>query len=249
MYEPIVASPDGTILSGHLRLTCLLELGYTEAPVRIHPGFDKATDELLYLIDSNTKRRHLTPRQIAMAYTALKELVPEASAPPSRRKRADAKNGPDGVSSGEATPKPSRVTAEDRLGVTKKTAEALATVFTSKGVPDEVQQAVDSGKLKATVAAKVVRGEVKRQGGTIRDPSAVLEQLSKPKVPKAVHARLQSVRDSLRRALADMTDGEEIDACVEALGEIIEVATQARDGLEPPMQASIPREQAAVLFD
>jgi len=92
LQEPIIVKKDGTVLSGHLRLTAVQELIQEEVvdkpnvcvaarmmlrkkiiPVRVHPNFEREEDELDYLILSNTTRRHLTREQRAEIFTFLQK--------------------------------------------------------------------------------------------------------------------------------------------------------------------------------
>jgi len=53
---------------GHMRLASRSTLGFRTVPVRVHRGLRTSRAELLYLVDSNTKRRQLTMREIGKAY-------------------------------------------------------------------------------------------------------------------------------------------------------------------------------------
>lgn len=161
-WEPIIAKADGTVLSGHSRLRVLKALKRPTALVR-RVLVDSYREELEILIRSNTDRRQMSPRQIAFAFKRLKETAKEdgGSKQPMGRPKKGAES---------STHSKTRDAAAETLGVSRNEATALETVFTTEGVPEAVKQAVDSGKVAPTTAAKAVVAEKKRQGGEIKEP-------------------------------------------------------------------------------
>src|SRR5258706_8087152 len=113
IWEPIVAKRDGTVLAGHVRLTCATQLELETVPVRVHEGFTSYLDEVKFVIHSNTNRRHLTPEQIAHSFKRLKEIPREhggAKGKPGRRNGSE-KGGESATVSGKT-----RDVAADMLG-------------------------------------------------------------------------------------------------------------------------------------
>ena len=182
-WEPIVATPVGVILAGHRRHAALTELGAKTALVRF-ATCESYRDELEHVIRSNTDRRHLTPKEIALAFSRLKS-TPKAEGGTKKPKGGDTRK-----QSASGCGKDGRDEAASLLGIGRNEAEALEDVFTTPGVPEELKDAVNSGKVKPTPAAKAVRSEVKRQGGEVTSPVALkafAETKSAPKSPRAVH--------------------------------------------------------------
>lgn len=166
-WEPIIAKADGTVLSGHSRLRCLLALKLPTALVR-RVMVDSYREEIELLIRSNTDRRQLSPRQIAFAFKRLKETAKDeggAKLAMGRPKRGEEKSG--------SKPILSRDQAASMLGVGADEARALEAVFTTPGVSEEVKAAVDAKKLAPTTVAKAIAVEKKRQGGEIKDASTL----------------------------------------------------------------------------
>ncbi|MFY8001798.1 MAG: ParB/RepB/Spo0J family partition protein [Candidatus Kapaibacteriota bacterium] len=70
--DPLVAKPDGTLLTGHNRLTIAKRLGLPRVPVRyVQTGIEDETKELEFVIKDNLLRRHLTDGQRIMLYERL----------------------------------------------------------------------------------------------------------------------------------------------------------------------------------
>ena len=184
IWEPLAIKADGTILSGHLRYACAQALKLEAVPTRVRPAFAHYRDEVSFVIRSNTDRRQLSLQEVAFAFKRLKEL-------PKEQGGAKRRNGGDRKSPGikNQSAESSGLIGETRddaalhVGVSRNIAEAAETIFTSSDVPQELKSAVNSGKVAPTTAAKQVREERKRQGGTITDPSrlvAVAEHKTKP---------------------------------------------------------------------
>lgn len=173
IFEPLAIKADGTIISGHLRHAIAVDLGLKAVPVRVVDAFASYRDELEVLIRSNTDRRQLKPSEIALAFKRLKETPrDEGGAKGSKGGGAKGKRGAPNQSGARAG-KDGRDEAASMLGIGTHEARALETIFTTPGVPVELKKAVDKGTVKPTPAAKAVATEVKRQGGTIRDASAL----------------------------------------------------------------------------
>ena len=165
--EPLCVRADGTILSGHLRYACARSLKMAAVPVRVVDAFTTYLDEIRFVIESNTARRQLTRREIGLAMNRLKQIPREQGGAKAKMGRPKSPSPGTGLSE-------SRSEAAKMLGVGRKTAEACETVFTTPGVPEELKKAVDKGRVAPTAAAKEVKAEVRRQGGEIKAPTALV---------------------------------------------------------------------------
>lgn len=186
--EPLIIRDDGngfgTILSGHKRHACAVELELETVPVRVHAPFESYYAEVAYVIRANTERTHMKPGEIAVAMKRLRELSREQGGAKAKRGGDHGNQHTGGKRQvGESPQLPTRDLAASTLGVSTDVARACETVFSTPGVPDDFKAAVNDGSVKPTTAAKAVRAEVKRQGGAIESPAA-LSALAQPKAPK-----------------------------------------------------------------
>ena len=204
-WEPIIAKTDGTVLSGHSRLRVLKALRRPTALVR-RVVVDSYREELEILIRSNTDRRQMSPRQIAFAFKRLKETSKEEGG--AKKKIGRPEKGGE-----RSTVSKSRDDAAAMLGVGEQEARALETVFTTEGVPEAVKQAVDSGKVAPTTAAKAVAAEKKRQGGEIKEAGPltawagdkVEKKAPSPMTERSAHEhRIDGEAKRLRAAMATL---------------------------------------------
>ncbi len=177
IWEPLAIKADGTIVSGHMRFHIAQALKLASVPVRLVPDFASYRDEVEYLVRCNTDRRQLTRGEIAIVYKRLRELPKSAGG--TKGKMGRPKKGEEKSGANTRLSRP-RDEAATLLGVTVNEARALETVFTTPGVPDALKSAVNKGTLAPTPAAKAVRTELKRQGGEIRDVSALDAVARKP---------------------------------------------------------------------
>lgn len=205
IIEPLTIKSDGTIISGHLRHSVACKLKLRTVPVRVIDTPATYRDELELLIRSNTDRRQLTKGQVALAFKVLRETPREQGGAAGKRggdrKSVDAKN--QSAASGTLKPK-ARDEAAALLGVGRHEAEALEIVFATPGVPEELKRAVNSGVVAATPAAKAVRAEVKRQGGTIKETTALRAVADPPRPqPRVKPAHEQRVADEADRYMKD----------------------------------------------
>jgi ParB-like chromosome segregation protein Spo0J len=70
--DPLVAKPDGTLLTGHNRLTIAKRLGLPRVPVRyVQSGMTDETKEIEFVIKDNLLRRHLNDTQRMALYERL----------------------------------------------------------------------------------------------------------------------------------------------------------------------------------
>jgi len=170
-------------------------------PVRVWPAFASYLEEVKFVVRSNTDRRQLTFQQIAYAFKRLKEI-------PREQGGAKKKIGRPEKGAESRTVSKTRDDAAQRIGVSRDIAEACETVFSTPGVPEELKSAVNRGKVAPTTAAKEVRAEVKRQGGSITSGTSLTAMAQKRPAPpsdgKTGHAR--RVEDSIERYQADFSE-------------------------------------------
>ena len=70
--DPLVAKPDGTLLTGHNRLTIAKRLGLPRVPIRyVQTGMNEEAKELEFVIKDNLLRRHLNDAQRIALYEKL----------------------------------------------------------------------------------------------------------------------------------------------------------------------------------
>lgn len=160
LQEPLIVKPDGTILSGHLRYHILLELASeagkqsheVEVPVRVKGDLGTDNKELEYLFEANLERRQLTPRQIAGAYTALiGAAVEETKGKGGRPRKNDLFKNPN----------ERKASTKERvarlLHVSPRTADHIALIFQTAGVPADVLDRVDTKHVSIQLAADAVK--------------------------------------------------------------------------------------------
>lgn len=151
IQEPIIIKEGGTVLAGHMRLACALELELQTVPVRTRPAFENERDEVTYLIDSNTKRRQLTPREAIAVYEILKTL----SAKEGGLKKSIGRPKPDPAK--QPTTEPPAPSTRDRTGMGEGKLRALQRMLASPDVSDEDKEKLKSGELSPFAVEKLVK--------------------------------------------------------------------------------------------
>lgn len=73
LMNPIVITPDKTLIAGHRRLESARQLGWTSITVRVMDKQDE-TELLEMEIDENNQRRPLATDEVAEAYQRLDKL-------------------------------------------------------------------------------------------------------------------------------------------------------------------------------
>lgn len=150
LQEPLIILDDGTILSGHIRYAsvcwALEQDGLSKADileqviaVRVHEDFESKEEELEYLMAANEKRRQLDPRRIATSYEKLVQVI-EANLGGKKGKKGEALQG-----------------LADRLGTSHKLAKSYFTIFSSKVVPDEIKDKVNSKSLSPSAVLEAIK--------------------------------------------------------------------------------------------
>lgn len=216
IQEPLITTfKDGVwvVLSGNTRLDIATDLDMEEVPTRVHPGFASEREEIEYLVAANVERRQLSEEQIGRAYHQLVSLSLEEGGV-KRKVGRPKKDGEAavGVEKGGRT----RDDAAKRLGISREKAMALARIFADESTPEQVREAVRKGTLTPPKAAKLLRDEAERQGGTLADPEPVLKVMVAPKCVPEFEDRLMTMLKSLCRLVEQATHGE-----VERLGALL----------------------------
>lgn len=139
---------EGKILDGRHRYKACINL-------RIEPSFKEyeGDDALGYVIALNLSRRHLDESQRAMIGARISNLKD------GQRKHTGAPIGAAKVSQAEAA---------GQMGVARRSVQRARTVL-EKGTP-ELADAVDSGQIAVSVAAKIAEMEPEQQAQVIADP-------------------------------------------------------------------------------
>lgn len=199
LQEPLIILEDGTILSGHIRYASvcwtLEQGGLSRAEileqfiaVRVHEDFESKEEELDYLMAANEKRRQLDPRRIATSYEKLVQVI-EANLGGKKGKKGEALQG-----------------LADRLGTSHKLAKSYFTIFSSKIVPEEVKDKVNSKGLSPSAvleAIKFAEDSAKRES---RAPS-MADVDAYVKNPKAKSSLADTVRQAAKAATVVTSTG------------------------------------------
>jgi hypothetical protein len=151
LQEPLIILSNGIILSGHIRFISVCwvmeQEGLTKdqiaeevIAVRIHEDFESKEEELEYLMDANEKRRQLGPRRIAASLEKLERVIEASWVEKKGFKKSDALKG-----------------LADRLGTSHKLAKSYQIIFSSKVVPEEVKEKVNSKDLPTLTVLEAIK--------------------------------------------------------------------------------------------
>ncbi len=148
LSESIVLWHDGRLLDGRNRLEACNRLGIEPSVAQFDS--DSEINPVEYVLSHNLHRRHLSPSQKAMVAVKLKELLePEAK---ERQKRKPAQSVEEKLPQQKERSEQSRDIAAKAVGISGKLVDAAEKVQ-EKGT-DELKQAVTSGKVSVSKAAK-----------------------------------------------------------------------------------------------
>jgi ParB/RepB/Spo0J family partition protein len=133
---PVECLPDGTLIAGHKRVAAARLLGWSEVTCWVRDDLRSQGDAAVEkrLIEDNLNRRQLAPLELARCYKRLKEL--------GRRF---------GLCQQDKAELRDRI--GEKLGMSGRNLDRYLRVL--ECTPQEVQDAVSSGKLAVTVAEKV----------------------------------------------------------------------------------------------
>lgn len=176
---------NGKLIDGRNRATVCEKLGLDLDCCELDPD----TDPIKWVLSHNLHRRHLTPSQKAMVAVKLKELLePEAKERKQKgRPKKDAVNLPQDKRADD-----SRTRAADAVGVSGKMVD-FAEKVTKQGTK-ELQQAVTSGKIKVSRAAKIAEAPKSKQAELMDAPrhtndEPALKRMIEKETDKLVIAR------------------------------------------------------------
>lgn len=224
LQEPLIILKDGTILSGHIRYAgvwwTLEQKGLTKElieqemiAVRVHPDFSSKEEELEYLMDANDKRRHLDPRRIATVFERVVQVIESGS---KNGKKGDALKG-----------------LADRLGTSHKLAKNYCIIFSSKIVPEEYKDRVNSKAVAPSTileAIKFAEDSAKREK---RAPSAddVVIYLKNPRTKTSV---ADTIREAAKGTSVSTSTSAPAPTPKPAKATTVEVAQEPPKVEEPP---------------
>lgn len=174
IQEPVIVRPDGTILSGHVRVSIYREVlsargltqdqvNATEVQVRVNSALEDDDAEIRFLIESNVNRRHLAADKLAILYEQLVQIYERESRRPGRPKGAKNKD-PEGPRGRRLT---SKEKAAKNLGISRPKGEALISVYRNPLVSESLREEVKQKRISqahVVQAVKYVTEQAKREG-------------------------------------------------------------------------------------
>jgi len=150
VLEPIVVTPDNTIISGHRRNQCAKMLGLKEVPVIIRQDLTDPLEIEKTLILSN-KQREKTTELKAREYQRLKEIESEQAEKRMKTGKTDPKvNLPEGQKKGQ-----SRDIAAKEVGMSGSTAEKASKVVEKIDELEEAGAVEEAAELRETLNKSV----------------------------------------------------------------------------------------------
>lgn len=197
LQEPLIILDDGTILSGHIRYSgvcwTLEQSGLTSdqikgemIAVRVHENFESKEEELEYLMSANDKRRQLDPRRMATSLERMEQII-EASEQGKKGKK------------GEALKR-----LADRLGVTFKLATTYRIIFSSKIVPEDYKDKVNSKSLATSTVIEAIKFAEESAKRESRAPSAE-DVVIYLKTPRAKTTLSDTIREAAKGSISVAT--------------------------------------------
>ena len=150
VLEPIVVTPDNTIISGHRRNQCAKMLGLKEVPVIIRQDLTDPLEIEKTLILSNKQREKSTELK-AREYQRLKEIEAEQAEKRMKTGKTDPKvNLPEGQKKGQ-----SRDIAAKEVGMSGSTAEKASKVVEKIDELEEAGAVEEAAELRETLNKSV----------------------------------------------------------------------------------------------
>lgn len=138
IINPLVITPDYTVLAGHLRLEAAKEAGLTHVPVVIKDVDPESDEAIALLIRDNLLRRQLNDVQVASLIKRLKEIYDIRQGGPKAK---------DNITGKEKHEKISQL-----LGLSERRLQQLEKL---NNLIPELQELVSSGKLNTTAASEL----------------------------------------------------------------------------------------------
>ncbi|NHM28052.1 ParB N-terminal domain-containing protein [Desulfofundulus sp. TPOSR] len=139
IINPLVVTPDYTVLAGHLRLEAAKHVGLTHVPVVIRDVDPESDEAVALLIKDNLLRRQLNDMQVARLIRVLKEVHRVKKGGDRRSKEAQESKGNNCPLKNIA----------DTVGLSERRVKQLDKL---NDLIPELQELVSSGKLGTTAA-------------------------------------------------------------------------------------------------
>lgn len=187
--EPITIW-NGKLVDGRNRAAACEQLGIEPDACEL----DSETDPIKWVLSHNLHRRHLTPSQKAQVAVKLKKLLEPEAKEKQRANGGDRKSQKAKKSNAEKLPQAkrapdSRTQAASMLGISGKLVDAAEKVE-KKGTP-ELNQAVASGKVSVTKAAKIADAPKEKQSQLIAAPRKTADD--KPQLQRLIEATTEKL--------------------------------------------------------
>lgn len=151
VLEPIVVTPDNTIISGHRRNQCAKMLGLKEVPVIIRQDLTDPLEIEKTLILSN-KQREKTTELKAREYQRLKEIEAEQAKLRQKTCNSSTKALPENLPEARGD---SRDLAAKEVGMSGKTAEKASKVVEKIDELEEAGEVEEAAELRETLNKSV----------------------------------------------------------------------------------------------
>lgn len=143
VIEPVIITPDKVIVSGHQRVRACKELGIEKVMCDVHT-YDNDDQVLQDLLETNIRQRGTVGGSTIKMGRRILEL----------ERLYGVRNGSAGKVGG--TNGPSKMTQKDlaeQLGINERTLKRAKKLVS---LPSEIQEMVESGKISASAAARVI---------------------------------------------------------------------------------------------
>lgn len=177
---------NGQLVDGRNRLRACEQLGLEPAFAEL----DEDTDPIQWVLSCNLHRRHLTASQRAMVAVKLKELLEPEAKERQRDGGRKAGNGRPAEKVAANLPQPksprekdTRDRAAEAVNVSGKLVDAADKVI--KSGSDELKDAVTSGKVAVTKAAKIA------ELPAVEQPEAIAEAITSPRKTRTEKERIE----------------------------------------------------------
>lgn len=186
LLQPVVITPDGTLIAGERRLMAVKSLGWDVVPVNIIENMEDATALLMAERDENTCRKDMTHSErvaLAVALEALEIPAAKARVAEGGRRGADVTNGV-----GASVPTPTKQQAEANR-VREKVGKAVGygSGRTYERVRD-IHVAAEGGKDDPPEVVKVAKQLVAELDQNLTNPKAAERRLNQARNPEPEQA-------------------------------------------------------------
>jgi ParB family chromosome partitioning protein len=142
VINPLIVTPDYTVIAGHLRLEAAKEAGLTHVPVVIRDINPESDEAISMLIKDNLLRRHLNDVQVARLIRKLKEEYGVKHGGDRRSKEALESNGQN-----------VRLKIAEMMGLNERHVRRLDKI--NNLIPD-FKSLLETGKWSATTVASII---------------------------------------------------------------------------------------------